>query len=204
MDMRAKSTPSLTLTAVLDNCWSLLAEGQRLRQSPFHQAVLATSTSRGPTSRYVVIRQVDCERGALGFHTDRRSEKWGELERDPRVSLCFYGQSVQIRAEGRAIRHADDAVADLAWKRTGLMSRRAYLASPGPGTAQEEAGSGLPHHLLTQRPNESESAAGRVNFAVVSVQLQRIEWLHLAFDGHRRARFTRVGNSPWSSQWLVP
>jgi len=34
--------------------------------------------------------------------------------------------------------------------------------------------------------------------------LQRIEWLHLAFDGHRRARFTRVGNSLWSSQWLVP
>ncbi len=204
MDMRASSTPTLTLTAVLESCWSLLAEGQRLRHSPFHQGVLATSTTRGPTARYVVMRQVDRERGALGFHTDRRSEKWAELERDPRVSLCFFGQSVQIRAEGRATLHADDVVADLAWKRTGLMSRRCYLANPAPGTGLEHAASGLPPHLSTQRPSESESVAGRANFAVVSVQLQRIEWLHLAFDGHRRARFSRAGNSPWSGQWLVP
>jgi 3-hydroxyisobutyrate dehydrogenase len=202
--MDSREPPSLTFTRVLEQAWTLLAEGQRLRHSPFHQAVLATLTPRGPSARYVVLRQVDRERGVLGFHTDRRSEKWSELERDPRVSLCFHGQSVQLRAEGRAVLHHDDAVADLAWKRTGLMSRRCYLAEPAPGTVLAQPDSGLPPHLAKDRPSEAESAAGRANFAVVTVPLQRLEWLHLAFEGHRRARFARVGFGPWRGEWLVP
>lgn len=202
MDSREPSSP--TFASVLEQLWSLLAEGQRVRHSPFHQAVLATSTARGPSTRYVVLRQVDRDRGVLGFHTDRRSEKWAELERDPRVSLCFFGQSVQVRAEGRAILHHDDAVAELAWKRTGLMSRRCYLADPAPGSVLAAPDSGLPAHLAKERPSEAESAAGRVNFAVVTVPLQRLEWLHLAFEGHRRARFERVGQGPWRGEWRVP
>lgn len=202
--MDSREPPSLSFASVLEQAWALLAEGQRLRHSPFHQAVLATMTPRGPSARYVVLRQVDRDRGVLGFHTDRRSAKWAELERDPRVSLCFYGQSVQLRGDGQAELHVDDAVADLAWKRTGLMSRRCYLAHPAPGTAQPRATSGLPSHLAKDRPSEAESAAGRANFAVVTVPLQRLEWLHLAFEGHRRARFARSGFGPWKGEWLVP
>lgn len=202
--MDSREPPSLTFASILDQVWHQLADGQRLRHSPFHQAVLATSTARGPSARYVVLRQVDRDRGVLGFHTDRRSEKWTELERDPRVALCFYGQSVQVRAEGRAVLHHDDAVAELAWKRTGLMSRRCYLAEAAPGTVAPVPTSGLPAHLSKDRPTEAESAGGRVNFAVVTVPLQRIEWLHLAFEGHRRARFARVGQGPWRGEWLVP
>jgi 3-hydroxyisobutyrate dehydrogenase len=202
--MDSREPPSLTFASVLEQIWSQLADGQRLRHSAFHQAVLATSSPRGPSARYVVLRQVDRERGVLGFHTDRRSEKWAELERDPRVALCFFGQSVQVRAEGRAVLHHDDAVADLAWKRTGLMSRRCYLAEAAPGSVAPVPTSGLPAHLSKDRPNEAESAAGRASFAVVTVPLQRMEWLHLAFEGHRRARFSRVGFGPWRGEWLVP
>ena len=202
--MDSREPPSPTFASVLDGLWSQLAEGQRLRHSPFHQAVLATCAARGPSARYIVLRQVDRERGILGFHTDRRSEKWTELERDPRVALCFFGQNVQVRAEGRAALHADDAIADLAWQRTGLMSRRCYLAHPAPGARLDAPGSGLPAHLAKHRPEEAESAAGRANFAVVQVVLQQIEWLHLAFEGHRRARFQRVGQGPWRGEWRVP
>ncbi len=202
MDSREPSSHSFN--SVLDTVWTLLADGQRLRQSPFHQGVLGTSTPRGPSVRYVVLRRVDRDRGVLAFHTDRRSEKWAELQRDPRVSLCFHGQGVQVRAEGRAELHTDDEDAELQWQRTGLMSRRAYLCDPGPGGVLSAPDSGLPAHLVKDRPTEAESAAGRANFAVVTVPLQRLEWLHLAFDGHRRARFERVGQGPWRGAWLVP
>ena len=204
MDTLVTPPPNASLPAILQQCWDLLAEGQRLRNSPFHQAVLATATPRGPSARYVVLRQVDREHGILGFHTDRRSEKWPELEREPRVALCFFGQSVQIRVEGRVKLHTDDAIADLAWKRTGLMSRRTYLVEPAPGTVLAAPASGLPERLSKQRPTEEESAAGRERFAVVSVHLQRLEWLHLAFEGQRRARFRRTGTAPWTSEWLLP
>jgi 3-hydroxyisobutyrate dehydrogenase len=202
--MDSREPLALTFASVLAEIWAQLADGQRLRHSPFHQAVLATSSPRGPSARYVVLRQVDRERGVLGFHTDRRSEKWAELDRDPRVALCFFGHSVQVRAEGRVVLHHDDAEAELAWKRTGLMSRRCYLAESAPGTAMPRPDSGLPPHLSKDRPTEAESVAGRANFAVVSVPLQRIEWLHLAFEGHRRARFSRIGFGPWRGEWLVP
>ncbi|WP_051282882.1 pyridoxamine 5'-phosphate oxidase family protein [Silanimonas lenta] len=201
--MDSRDLPEPSLPGVLDRCWALLAEGQRLRHSPFHQGVLGTLSRRGPATRYVVLRQVDREQGVLGFHTDRRSEKWGEIERDPRVSLCFFGQGQQIRAEGLARRHAGDAPAELAWKRTGLMSRRCYLATPGPGTVLPGPGSGLPAPLATRRPEEAESAAGWVHFGLVQVVLARLEWLNLAFEGHRRARFVREGGR-WRGEWCVP
>jgi hypothetical protein len=157
MDSREPSSHSFN--SVLDTVWTLLADGQRLRQSPFHQGVLGTSTPRGPSVRYVVLRRVDRDRGVLAFHTDRRSEKWAELQRDPRVSLCFHGQGVQVRAEGRAELHTDDEDAELQWQRTGLMSRRAYLCDPGPGGVLSAPGSGLPAHLVKDRPTEAESAA---------------------------------------------
>jgi len=204
METLVTPPPNDSLPAILQQCWDLLAEGQRLGKSPFHQAVLATATPRGPSSRYVVLRQVDREHGVLGFHTDCRSEKWAELELEPRVALCFFGQAVQIRVEGCVKLHTDDAIADLAWKHTGLMSRRTYLVEPAPGTVLAGPSSGLPERLSKQRPTEEESEVGRARFAVVSVHLQRLEWLSLALEGQRRARFHRTGTAPWTSEWLLP
>ncbi len=186
-----------------EECWQLLSEGQRLRQSPFHQGVLATSPARGPSARYVVLRRVDADRGVLGFHTDARSTKLKELAQDNRVAWCFFGGSIQIRIEGRARVHTDDAIADDAWRRTGLMSRRCYLVEQKPGAVVDHAVSGLPEGMVNRRPSTEESELGRPNFAIVTVTAHTIEWLNLAASGHLRARFTRQA-SGWSSQWLAP
>jgi len=46
-----------------------------------------------------------------------------------------------------------------------------------------------------------DEADARQNFAVLAVVVHTMEWLHLAPDGHRRARFT---SAPEQAVWLVP
>ena len=45
---------------------------------------------------------------------------------------------------------------------------------------------------------------GYGNFAVVIVRLDSLEWLFLAGEGHRRARFGWVTDGGLTSTWLAP
>ena len=43
----------------------------------------------------------------------------------------------------------------------------------------------------------------RENFCVVRCKLTEIDWLHLRFEGHQRALFTRE-EAEWSGRWIAP
>ena len=53
------------------------------------------------------------------------------------------------------------------------------------------------------RPLEEQLGPARANFAVLLVRLERLDWLHLAHDGHRRAQFQRQ-DSTWHGRWCAP
>lgn len=180
-----------------------LHEGVRRRKDPFHQGVLATQGSDGPKARYLVLRGFDRANGVVTLHSDRRSDKLAQIDADPRASYCLFGDKLQLRLEGRITIHRDDAVADAAWARTGMMARRTYLVDPAPGSVLAEPGGGLPEDLSRHAPEPGRSEEGRENFAVLALQLERIEWLSLAATGHRRARFVR-SDGGWKGDWLAP
>lgn len=179
--------------------WALLARGVADRRSPFHAPTVASIGLDGrPRARVVILRGCDVQSGTLRFNTDRRTEKFTELQRDPRVSLTGYdaGLKIQIRAEGTASLHADDAVADAAWEASRSFSRICYGTAPAPGTLLAEGGD------FSLPSAEAEIAAGRANFSTVVITAETLEWLYLAHAGHRRARFDLVrGNE---GAWLTP
>lgn len=178
--------------------WRLLSAGASDRRSAFHTPTIATSALDGrPRLRTVVLRSVDTGAQTLRFHTDRRSDKIAELTRDPRVAAHFYDPAakIQLRAEGKASLHHDDAVAQAAWQASQRMSRICYGTAPAPGSPIAAGGAfSLPE--LTP-----EIEAGRENFVAVVVHVQRLEWLYLAHGGHRRALFDEVTGT---RVWLVP
>lgn len=47
------------------------------------------------------------------------------------------------------------------------------------------------------------TADGAAHFAVLAARVARLEFLYLAHQGHRRARFTWNGGA-WQGEWLVP
>lgn len=191
-----------TLEAVLQQVWAGLSEGAARRQSLFHQGVFASVSEHGPEARYVVLRRADAERGVLSFHTDIRSPKCEQLSRNARASWCFLGEGEQLRCAGHATVHMGGQVVDEAWQRTGAFGRRCYLAEGAPGAQLDSPGSGLSDDLLARPPSLEAGEPGRAHFAVVEFSLERIDWLHLAHSGHRRAVFER--SDGWRGRWVQP
>jgi pyridoxamine 5'-phosphate oxidase len=194
------------LDAISANIWQRLVRGKADRHSPFHTPVVASVNALGvPQQRVMVLRKVDQSAGTLRFHTDVRTPKFDQLIENTAISVIGYdaGAKIQIRIAGKARVTSQGIEADAAWEASAPSSRRCYLAEMPPGTHIEVPTSGLPLHVEDRVPTVTETLPARRNFAVLIVEIDQIEWLYLASDGHRRAVFTRIVDS-WSGQWLVP
>lgn len=194
------------LDEILNDIWTRWVRGCADRRSPFHTPVVATASARGaPAQRVMVLRKVDRSAGVLRFHTDHRSAKAAQIGLHKSISVLGYdaGAKIQLRAEGTATIEHDGATADQAWAATSGSGRRSYLTTLAPGSISDVATSGLPESFERSVPTPDESEAGRANFAIVPVAIDYLEWLHLAATGHRRAGFTREGET-WRGRWLIP
>ncbi|NKE47909.1 pyridoxamine 5'-phosphate oxidase [Roseomonas frigidaquae] len=195
--------PSLdvpSLDATLAEAFRLIAHGVADRRHPFHTPTLATLAADGaPAARTVVLRGFDAAARQLRIHTDQRAAKVAELAAEPRASLHLYdpGAAVQLRLAGVATLHGTDPVADAAWAASRDFSRMCYAIEPAPGTP-----------CAAPPPAPLDAEAGRPNFCVILLRIDRLEWLHLAAGGHRRARFAwpEPGSLPGAPEagWLVP
>ncbi len=194
------------LNVVLEDIWQRLVRGKAERHSPFHTPIVASvDANNAPHQRVMVLRKVDRGAAFLRFHTDVRAGKTAQLAANNSVNVIGYdaGAKVQIRVSGLASLATSGEAADAAWVASAPSSRRCYLAEQAPSTVSEVATSGLPPAFEARVPTPAETEAGRHNFSVLTVNIHRLEWLHLASDGHRRAVFEQVGGA-WKGQWLVP
>jgi pyridoxine/pyridoxamine 5'-phosphate oxidase len=189
-----------TLDEVRADVFARLARAVKDRRSPMHTPVIATRGIDGATkARVVVLRAFDSEAVTLRFHTDLRAKKIAELNADPHIAFAFYDHQarIQIRAEGMASIHSDDALEEMAWNASLRMSRVCYGVKPAPGAPLDGADD------FTLPDDDGAIAAGRANFSAVLCRIEALEYLFLRHAGHRRARFTRMADG-WSGQWLAP
>jgi general stress protein 26 len=196
------------LGSILGAIWDELERATADRRHGFHIAAIATVGLDGaPTARSVVLRRALRATSELHFHTDLRSPKVAEIAANPRVSWMLYdaARKLQLRIEATAEVLRAGPRADEAWARSSLSSRRCYLAPHAPGEVAAEWVANIPDALVGRVPDASESEAGRVNFGLVATRATSIEWLYLASDGHRRARFVAdAAGGSWLAHWLAP
>lgn len=193
-----------SLEAVLADISSRLQEGATNRHSAMHMPVVGTPDG---DMRIMVLRACDPGLTALRFHTDARSPKVATLASGATLGLLAFDPAarLQIRAKGRAVVDTGGEFADAAWRASTAFARRCYLCEAAPGTPVGSPTSGLPPEVEGIRPDERQLQPARANFAVVLVTLLELDWLHLAHDGHRRARFERSGaEQDWQGTWVVP
>ena len=194
------------LATALDSAWALLAEGARNRRSPVHVPVVGSiDADEQPTQRVLVLRAAERETARLRFHTDARSPKAEQLADGAAVHVLVYhpDEKLQLRLGGKARVLSDGAEVDAIWAASTRFARRCYLAEAAPGSALGAAGSGLPLWVEGREPDDAELVPARANFAVLMIDVARIDWLHLANSGHRRAMFDR-GTNGWRGRWVVP
>jgi pyridoxamine 5'-phosphate oxidase len=197
-DMARRHHPSWAedLDGTLAEAFRLLSRGVADRRSPFHTPCLGTIGADGvPMLRTVVLRGVEVMERRLRIHTDLRSAKVGEIRACGAVAVHGYDPAaqVQLRLSGIATLHADDGVADAAWAASRPFSRRCYAIADAPGTA-----------CAAPPSAPGDEASGRGNFAALIVAFDRLEWLWLCAEGHRRARFSWQADGALSATWLVP
>lgn len=188
--------PPGCLDDALAGALALLARGVADRRSPLHTPTLATRSADGaPNARTVVLRAFDSGTRRLRVHTDRRSAKATELAADPRVLLHGYDASaqVQLRIAGRASLHHADALAEAAWAASRAASRMCYAAAEPPGAA-----------VAAPPPAPRDTEGGRDNFMAVVITMDSLDWLLLAHEGHRRARFAWDEEGRISASWIAP
>lgn len=194
------------LPAIEKDCWVRILNGSLQYKNPLHNPVVANVNEHGVNMRTVVLRKVDIEKKQLCFHTDIRSGKCQELKRNNKVSWLFYRPSamLQIRMSGNVTLHQDDLFADEAWANTRISGRKIYLGDEGPSTLSALPVSGLSPKFDKEDPTPEESEAGRKNFAIISTQIQWMEWLWLNSNGHRRATFQYTADGKVTANWLLP
>ncbi len=169
-----------------------LSRGVADRRSPFRHPALGTIADGRPSVRTVVLRAWDAGLRRITVHSDIRAAKIAEVAAMAAVSLHVWdpGHLVQLRLDGEAMRAGPERAA-AEWARLHAGSRATYATEPQPGSVIDD-----PADLSR---NEAQAFA---HFAVLDITIGAFEWLHLAADGHRRARFTWA--EAWQGVWLVP
>jgi pyridoxamine 5'-phosphate oxidase len=177
-----------TADSTLDQVWTLLARGTKDRRAATRHMTLATVGKDGPEQRTLVLRGVDRAHGTIDLHTDLRTPKVSQISNEPRVALhCWDARAhLQIRAKGTATVLTGTDV-DHLWDRVPDPSRRAYGATPPPGTP-------LPDNT---HPVGQDQAA----FAVLRITLTSLDTLHLGRDQHRRFSFA---SPDWTGIAIAP
>ena len=192
-----------SLDAVLADAVARLEQAARDRRSAMHVPVVGTGDG---DLRMMVLRECDAGIARLRFHTDARSPKAQAIGTGGAISVLAFDpvDKVQLRLRGTGRIEVHGSVADAAWAAATAFARRCYLAEAAPGAASAVATSGLPAEVEGINPSEEQLLPARANFAVLLIEPQRLDWLYLAHNGHRRAQFTRGGDGGWQGTWVVP
>ena len=193
--------------AILGDLWDRLEEAAARGKPAFHLPTLATVAADGsPAARVVVLRHADRNAGVVGCHADARSPKVREIVANPAAAWVFYDRpgKLQARVTGRTEVIADGPAFDAAWAATTPSARRCYLGPFAPGAAADGPEPNVPPAFAGRDPTDAESRPGRANFRLLRTTARAIDWLHLAHDGHRRARFTRDdAGGAWTGGWVA-
>ncbi len=187
----------MTLDEAQADAFRRLARGVADRRAPCRNVVLATSGADGhPSARTVVLRGFDASTRLLQLHSDVRTAKIEEIRAEPRTMVHAWDPhaQIQLRLAGRASLRLG-AAARPDWDRLHPGSRATYAAALRPGTPLAD-----PAAADRARLNPSEAL---LNFAVLDMAIDTLDWLHLARTGHRRARFTWAGSTE-TACWIVP
>ena len=177
----------LTESDIRQRIWMELQRATHDRHHEWRAPVLATVDANGmPQARTVVLRQASAALGTLQIYTDRRSPKVAELAATPEVALAFWSKRLgwQLRVQAIAsVQHTGPEV-DAVWSRLSQSPAASdYLSACAPGDVWHN----------THTSGDSDKAPGHPGphqLAIITAQVQCVDWLELARSGHRRALFT--------------
>jgi pyridoxamine 5'-phosphate oxidase len=198
---------SYTITEVEKLVWKKLVNGAVKKKNSLRTMSVATTNKDGMCSlRTVINRAVDETRKELFFHTDIRSRKCADLANNNTLTMLFYDprQRIQIIVKTVATIHTNEDFVTQKWNTTSPKARLSYMSVDPPNTASVVPTLGYDAIFSTSEPSQEQSEIFRTNFAVISCKVTAIEFLHLDYNGNRKANFTYKNGVLEDCFWAVP
>ena len=179
---------------IYENIWKCLDKGVNDRLSDYHTFSLATSPKNIVEVRTVVLRGYDRKNQSIIFHTNNLTNKISEIQNNPSVGALFYDrkEKVQIRLNGDAVISNMDQYCKERWDKMSAQSKECYYQNISPGKNIESPG--IVKNKLENKLSE--------NFTVVTININKIDWLYLSSAGHTRVKFLK--NNGFIGQWIAP
>ena len=188
----------LYLEDIDNDAWNKLEAGAAAADSGFHFITLGSIDEQGhPQARTLVLRRVDRMKCVLEFHTDVRSPKWLALSAHPKVTALGYCNEtrIQLRLCGTVELHAQGSeCAELAWEQLSDNTRKTY-AGPAPGSDV----------VINNYHGCNTDGSGKVNFGVIVLHINLLDWSLLARDNNQRAllHYSAAGKLK-NCKWVNP
>lgn len=181
------------------------------RKHPFHIMQLATVRSDGqfwrPEIRSVVFKEFIEDTFEFIFHTDKRSPKFTQIEKNHSVALHLYDfySKLQIRVEGEAqVLERNHPVYLNHVKSLSPSGLRCYVGPFPPSTSMDFYHCNVQEQWVYRAPSSEEIPEDIENFEVISVKPSRIECLNLRAHGHVRCAFEVRTGQVSKALWLTP
>ena len=186
--------PLFTETELRQRIWAELQRATQDRHHEWRTPALATLGTDGmPQARSVVLRHASAQLARLTIYTDERSPKVAEIAANSCVNLVFWSKrlSWQLRVRADMSVQTSGPEVEAAWAQVSQSAAAGdYLSASAPGDA-------LP--VTPAPPGAANAQAAAHHLAVLTAQVQQMDWLELSRDGHRRAVFDAT---TWD--WRVP
>lgn len=178
--------------------WDVLEESADRAEAPWRTPVVSTTGAVGRLvdARVMILRAASRARGELTCYTDTRSPKFATIRSCPCLAWTFYdpAEKVQLRVASGVEVHVEDDLAHSVWHTIPEGKRKDYSTRLPPGAA-----------IAAPMEGHDFRSAIAAHFAVLVARVVEMDWLWLAPDGHRRARFRYASNGALASaEWLVP
>lgn len=175
-----------TLAEIEARIWHELVRAAVDRSHAWRTAVLATVDAQGEAdARSVVIREVDASRRELVFFADARSPKITQFKTRPQGTMVMWSPELgwQLRLRLTLRVNTSGLVVSSRWARLKMTPAAYDYLSPLP------PGSPVAHPAPVRGTRE--------HFAVVTAQVQALDWLCLRSTGQRRALFSTQAPPSW-------
>ena len=178
----------MNLTNFFEKAFNTLIRASVDKKSEARNVVVSISDGEYPSSRIMVLREVDAKDKSFTFFSDSNSEKCKLIGANPRGSLTVWNRknNLQIRIRGK-FSFEPDVIRY--WNRLGDLAKKSYGNRPGPS---------MPIPESWDYDNKPEIAS----FTVLKFFANKFDILLLKKEKHVRAVYE--SKDSWKGVWVVP
>ena len=184
---------------------SLMSEALKNSAHPYRTFSLATIDEKMPSLRTVVLRDFSLEKNYFDCHSDLRSPKIKQLEKNNEFSALFYSseKKIQLRFKGTVEIFHKNSITKQRWDNVTPSSKRCYMGPFSPSDILEEYHPNIPDNVQFQDPTDQDSISGYNNFVIIRCHFNEIDFLKLKYSGHQRCKFI-FDKEKINVSWVAP